>query len=83
MVGITSGWHGGEMRRIHVLGPGERSCEQQEGCKVLFLMQWAAEVCNRVQISVPLLALCLANLTSGGAWRSADGWCECGSAQMW
>lgn len=65
MVSVTSGWQGGEGRRIHALGPGERSCEQQEGCRVLFLMQWATEVRSRVQISVPLLALCLANPRSG------------------
>lgn len=39
--------------RIHAPGPRERSCEQQEGCRVLFLMQWATAVHNRVQISVP------------------------------
>lgn len=80
--GDTSGWEGGEMR-IHAPGPWERSCEQQEGCRVLFLMLWATAVHNRVQISVPLLALCVANPKSGGTGRSADGWCECGSAQMW
>lgn len=46
------------MRRIRAPGPGEKSCEKQGGCRVLFLMQWATAVHTRVQIPVPLLALC-------------------------
>lgn len=72
-----------ERRRIHALGPGERSCEQQEGCRVLFLMQWATEVHTGCRF-LCLCWLCVLLIPAVEAHEGQlMGWCECGSAQMW